>query len=175
MLVKTFFNFYFSRKDQSCSINSEFMFTKNFNTVVLFAILIVSIAAGCNSKEKNFNSDRQIYQAIHNKDTAILSISINKDRFHGQYEIKYYKIGKDSGNVRGTVWGDTLRGDFHYYSYGGGMKRVPLAFLHKQNKLFLGTGVIGTIYNLPCYVPEVPIDYSNPHFVFEPLAPSKNK
>jgi hypothetical protein len=148
------------------------MITKGFKTTFLFIAFVIMLLSACNSKDKN--ADRQIYQAIHNKDTAILSIWINKERFHGQYEIRYYKTGKDSGDVRGSVINDSLlRGDFHYHSYGGGMKRVPIALLHKQNKLFLGTGVIGTIFNLPCYVPEVPIDYSNPDFVFEPVASSK--
>jgi hypothetical protein len=149
----------------------KYMLGKVINGLIL---LLVFLFIGCNSKEKNFNSDRHIYQAIHNKDTAILSISITKTRFHGQYEIRYDRFGKDSGDVRGDIKGDTFRGDFHYFSFGGGMKRVPLALLRKQNKLYLGKGVIGTYFNLPCFVPDVPIDYNNSNFVFE-LLPESSK
>lgn len=154
------------------TIQLKYWHRKSFTTI--FIIVLIIVLSACNSKEKNLNSDRQIYQAVHNKDTAILTIAMNKTRFHGQYEIKYYQFGKDSGDVRGDIVGDTLKGNYHFYSNGGSMKRVPLALLKKQNKLFLGTGVIGTYMNLPCYVPEVPIDYSNPDFIFEPVnQPSK--
>jgi len=62
-----------------------------------------------------------------------------------------------------------LRGDFHYIGYGGSWKRIPLALLKKENKLFSGTGVIGTYLNLPCFMPGTPIEYSNSEFVFEEL------
>ena len=136
---------------------------KNFIIVsVLFAFLM-----SCNSKEAKKDYKHVVYQAINNKDTAILKINMNDKRFFGRYEISHYKIGKDSGDVRGDIKGDTLRGDYHYITVGGSWKRVPLALLKKENKLFLGTGVVGTYFNLPCFVPGVPIDYNNPEFVFE--------
>ncbi len=71
--------------------------------------------------------------------------------------------------MRGDIKGDTLRGDFHFISNGGSWKRIPLALLKKENKLILGKGVIGTYFNLPCFVPGVPIDYKNSEFVFEQI------
>jgi hypothetical protein len=121
----------------------------------------------CNSKEEKKGYNHVVYRAVNNKDTAILAINKSNKRFYGRYEISYYQVGKDSGDVRGDIKGDTLRGDFHYISNGGSWKRIPLALLKKENKLFLGSGVIGTYMNLPCFMPGIPIDYSNSKFVFE--------
>ena len=136
---------------------------KNFIMVsVLFAFLM-----SCNSKEAKKDYNHVVYRAVNNKDTAILAINKNNKRFYGRYEISYYRVGKDSGDVRGDIKGDTLRGDFHYISNGGSWKRIPIALLKKQNKLFLGSGIIGTYMNLPCFIPGTPIEYNNSKFVFE--------
>lgn len=133
---------------------------------LFFCVLFVS----CNSKEDKDKYHRTLYRAVNKKDTAILDINMNDKRFFGRYEISHYGTGKDSGDVRGDLRGDTLRGDYHYISFGGSWKRVPLAILKKNEKLYLGKGVIGTYFNLPCFVPEVPIEYNNSEFVFEEIA-----
>lgn len=138
---------------------------KNFITVSILFVFLMS----CNSKEAKNDYNHVVYQAVNNKDTAILAINENNKRFYGRYEISYYRIGKDSGDVRGDIKGDTLRGDFHYISNGGSWKRIPIALLKKENKLFLGSGVIGTYMNLPCFIPGTPIDYSNSKFVFKEM------
>ncbi|MGO4773056.1 hypothetical protein ACEN2I_15445 [Flavobacterium sp. W22_SRS_FK3] len=129
---------------------------------VLFAFLM-----SCNSKEEKDKYKHVVYRAVNNKDTAILAINKNDKRFYGRYEISYYGIGKDSGDVRGDIKGDTLRGDFHYISNGGSWKRIPIALLKKENKLFLGSGVVSTYMNLPCFMPGIPIEYNNSKFIFE--------
>lgn len=135
---------------------------KNFiMTALLFAFLM-----SCNSREEKNGYQRIIYQAVNNKDTAIIAINMNGKRFYGRYEISYYKIGKDSGDVRGDFRGDTLRGDFHYISNGGNWKRIPIALLKKENKLLLGSGVMGTYMNLPCFLPGT-LNYKDPKFIFE--------
>ncbi|PAM96463.1 hypothetical protein B4N84_03310 [Flavobacterium sp. IR1] len=134
---------------------------------LFFLIVIVTVIVSCNSKEEKNDFKVVTYHAVHEKDTAILTININDKRFFGRYEILYNKIGKDSGNVRGDIKGDTLRGDFHYISNGGSWKRIPLALLKKENKLHLGSGVIGTYMNLPCFMPGIPIEYNDAKFVFE--------
>ncbi|KQB42382.1 hypothetical protein [Flavobacterium aquidurense] len=135
----------------------------------LFTILIVIILVSCNSKDKKSEYKHIVYHAVNGKDTAILAININDKRFFGRYERSYYQQGKDSGDVRGDIKGDTLRGDFHYISNGGSWKRVPLALLKKENKLFLGSGVIGIYFNLPCFMPGTPIEYDNSKFIFEEI------
>ena len=143
----------------------------NINT--LFTILLLSLLYGCNFKEKK--EDRTFYRAINGKDTALLSLSINKNRFYGQYEIIYGKMGKDSGDVRGEIIGDSLRGVYNYVSYGGSWKKVPIAFLRKNNTLLLGSGVASSLLGMPIYLPEVPIDYNNSAFIFEEINKSVEK
>lgn len=132
---------------------------------LLFLSLIIIVS--CNSKDKKSEYNHIVYHAVSKNDTAILAININDKRFYGRYEILYNKTGKDSGDVRGDIKGDTLRGDFHFISNGGSWKRIPLALLKKDNKLFLGSGVIGIYFNLPCFMPGIPIEYNNSKFVFE--------
>jgi hypothetical protein len=136
---------------------------------IVFVSLFSAFLFSCNSKEEKDKYNRVLYRAINNKDTAVLDLNINDKRFYGRYEVTYYKIGKDSGDVRGDLKGDTLRGDFHFISNGGSWKRIPIALLKKENKLILGTGVIATYFNLPCFMPGVPIEYDNSKFVFEKI------
>jgi len=139
-----------------------------FKNLVIASLLFVFLIS-CNSKEEKDKYKFIVYRAVNGNDTAILAVNMNDKRFYGRYEILYHKIGKDSGDVRGDIKGDTLRGDFHFISNGGSWKRIPLALLKKENKLILGKGVIGTYFNLPCFVPGVPIEYKNSEFVFEQI------
>ncbi|WP_035643777.1 hypothetical protein [Flavobacterium sp. ASV13] len=139
----------------------------NKNTL-LFLFLIMIFIISCNSKDNKTDYKEVVYRAVHQKDTAILVININEKRFFGRYEILYHQIGKDSGDVRGDIKGDTLRGDFHYISNGGSWKRIPLAFLKKDDKLISGNGVIGTYMSLPCFI-QGTLNYNDPKFVFEEI------
>ncbi|MFD2942975.1 hypothetical protein [Flavobacterium notoginsengisoli] len=132
-----------------------------------FFLFLCLLIVSCNSKENKEKYNHKLYRAVNNKDTAVLDIHINNKRFYGRYEISRYGYGKDSGDVKGDLRGDTLRGDYYYISFGGNWKRIPIALLQKDHKLFLGNGVIGTYFNLPCFVPEVPIEYNNSEFIFE--------
>ncbi|MBE8724692.1 hypothetical protein [Flavobacterium hungaricum] len=128
--------------------------------ISLLLILIVS----CTKKEDVYKD--VYYKSVNGNDTAILALKMSEKRFFGRYEIIYPKFGKDSGDVRGTVKGDTLKGDYHYISNGGQWKRVPLALLKKENKLIQGTGVIGTYMNMPCFINGT-LSYKDPAFVFD--------
>ncbi|MEN2399526.1 hypothetical protein GKZ90_0007040 [Flavobacterium sp. MC2016-06] len=139
---------------------------------LIFLLSLFILLFSCNSKEGKDTYRSAVYRAVNGKDTAVLDIHISDKRFYGRYEISYYEIGKDSGDVRGDLRGDTLRGDYHYITSGGSWKRIPLALLKKEKKLILGNGVIGTYFNLPCFVPGVPIDYTKSEYVFEEI---KNK
>ncbi|MCI9846526.1 hypothetical protein [Flavobacterium pectinovorum] len=133
--------------------------------IITFSVLFTFLMS-CNSKEKKDKYNQVVYQAINDKDTAVLAIKISDKRFYGRYERSYYRNGKDSGDVRGDIKGDTLRGDFHYITSGGGWKRIPIALLKKENKLFLGNGVIGTYMNLPCFLPGT-LNYKDSEFIFK--------
>ncbi|MCD0465390.1 hypothetical protein [Flavobacterium sp. ENC] len=136
--------------------------------IILSFVLFILIFS-CNSREGKEKYQKTLYRAVNKKDTAVLEINMNDKRFFGRYEISHYGVGKDSGDIRGDIKGDTLRGDYHYLTFGGSWKRVPLALLKKDNKLFLGKGVVGTYFNLPCFVPDVPIEYHNSAFIFEEI------
>lgn len=135
---------------------------KSFATVffILFFVL------GC---EQHTEKNKQFYRAINKKDTAYLSIIRVKNKFYGQYEIRYSgKAFIDSGDVSGIIKKDTLRGDFHFMPYGGGSwKRKPIIFLEKNGQLLLGKGATYTLFNISYFRENVPFDFSNPEFVFE--------
>lgn len=132
---------------------------------VVFSAIVFSCADG-NKKEKQF-----YYRAIKDKDTVFLNfIKLEDNRFYGQYEIRYGQSRKDSGEVRGIISGDTIKGSFYYQPYGGGvLKRYPIALLKRKKKLLLGKGVISVYMGIPSYLKGDPINYSNPEFVFEEI------
>lgn len=111
------------------------------------------------------------YRAVNNADTALLSFTkLEDNRFFGQYEIRYEGFHKDSGEVRGIISGDTIKGSFYYSPYGGGvLKRYPVALLKRNNKLILGKGVISVYMGIPSFLKGDTIDYSNSEFVFEEI------
>ncbi|RZK12672.1 MAG: hypothetical protein EOO46_02300 [Flavobacterium sp.] len=134
-------------------------------TATLFFISSLLVLTSCKDAK---SANKIYYQAINGKDTARLSVIYYEDRFFGQYERIYGKSGKDSGNVRGQLVGDTLKGEFKYLSFGGSKSIRPIVFLRKDNRLLLGKGLIATYMEIPFYVKEVPIDY-NTGFVFEEI------
>ena len=117
------------------------------------------------------NGKQFYYRAVNDKDTALLSfIKLEDNRFFGQYEIRYGGVKKDSGELRGIISGDTIKGSFYYHPYGGGvLKRYPVALLKRKNKLLLGEGVISVYMGIPSFMKSEPIDYSDPEFVFEEI------
>ena len=133
--------------------------------LIVFSILFLS----CDNSIKN--GKQFYYRAVNDKDTALLSfIKLEDNRFFGQYEIRYGGVRKDSGELRGIISGDTIKGSFYYHPYGGGvLKRYPVALLKRKNKLLLGEGVISVYMGIPSFMKGEPIDYSNPEFVFEEI------
>lgn len=122
-----------------------------------------------NCADANKQGKQYFYRAVKDRDTALLRFTkLEDNRFFGQYEIKYGLKSKDSGEVRGIIVGDTLKGSFYYSPYGGGvLKRYPIALLKRKNKLLLGKGVISVYMGIPNFIKGEPIDYSEPEFVFE--------
>lgn len=133
--------------------------------LIVLSILFLS----CDNSIRN--GKQFYYRAVNDKDTALLSfIKLEDNRFFGQYEIRYGGVRKDSGELRGIISGDTIKGSFYYHPYGGGvLKRYPVALLKRKNKLLLGEGVISVYMGIPSFMKGEPIDYSNPEFVFEEI------
>lgn len=143
----------------------------NVSTNTIILLLIFTLLFACDLKKTKNNYT--YYRAVNGKDTAFLKLGKDQNRFWGQYEIRYGKMGKDSGSVRGEFLGDTLRGTFSYLSFGGNWKKTPIALLKKNDTLLLGKGVAAILMDMPIYLPEIPIDYSNPEFIFEKIKPEK--
>ncbi|MEO8253728.1 MAG: hypothetical protein ABI554_05015 [Flavobacterium sp.] len=140
---------------------------KRNNKLVIFLLVFGTTFCGCGkdkNKEKQF-----VYRAINDKDSALLRyIKLEDNRFFGQYEIIYGRSRKDSGEIRGIISGDTLKGSFYYSSYGGGiLKRYPIAMLKEGTTWRLGKGIISVYMGIPSFLKTEPIDYSHPEFIFE--------
>lgn len=133
-------------------------------TTTLCCLFLTLLLFSC--KKKSPNDNTVYYRAVHGKDTAFLSLVFYKERFYGKYELLYGMRGKDSGVVRGQVYGDTLKGEYKYISYGGGKSISPIILLKSEGKLKLGKGIKATYMGIPFYVKDVPIDY-NTGFIFE--------
>lgn len=67
------------------------------------------------------------YIAIHDKDTAYLTISFYEDVFQGKMIIKGFRDDIENGSIRGKISGDILIGDFLYKPYKA-QKRKALSF-----------------------------------------------
>jgi hypothetical protein len=136
------------------------------NLIILFFILLVSLLYGCN-KENKFKKNESFYRAINGNDTAFLSLSLNEKHFTGNYEIRYGTVGKDSGDVRGKISGDTLLGLYNYVTYGGNNNIIPIALLRRGNKIYWGKGLAMSLMNVYFFSKDVQMDYDNSEFVFE--------
>jgi hypothetical protein len=142
--------------------------------VLLGLIVLVSLLYGCN-KEKKFNKNEIFYRAIKGTDTAFLSLSLTEKHFTGNYDIRYGTVGKDSGDVRGKISGDTLLGLYNYTTYGGNNNIIPIALLRRGNKIYWGKGLAMSVMNVHFFSKDVPIDYDNSEFIFEEINKVKEK
>lgn len=117
------------------------------NIAILFiSLLIISC--------KTEKSEEVFYKAVNGEDMALLSLTIGENYFFGQYEVRYGRSSKDIGEVRGNIFGDTLKGKFKYLSYGGSNKIAPFVLLKHNKVLKIGSGSISTYMNIPFYIPE---------------------
>ncbi len=152
-------------------INIQITYPANSKRQLIYGMILLTFSISLFScQKKDFNEYRSYYRAIHNTDTALLAIETHKDRFYGNYQIYYgSRAVKDSGNIEGTISGDTLRGKYRYRSFGGGINIVPIIFLKRNGKLILGSGIAASYMNFVYYKPEFPIEFDNSKFVFDPV------
>ncbi len=116
----------------------------------LTAILAICFLIGC----KPDASQEQFYHATTGKNNAILALNIDKNQFYGTYKVQYADDIIDSGDVRGIVIGDTLRGRFNYISYGGSQAVKPFLLLKSGDTLKQGSGFVYTYMKIPYYLPK---------------------
>lgn len=144
------------------------------NLIILFFILLVSLLYGCN-KENKFKKKESFYRAINGNDTAFLSLSFTQTHFTGLYEIRYGTLGKDSGDIRGKISGDTLIGLYNYKTYGGNNNIIPIALLRRGDKIYWGKGLAMSLMNIHFFSKDVAMDYDNSEFVFEKINKEEEK
>ncbi|MEW5675094.1 hypothetical protein ABGT15_02150 [Flavobacterium enshiense] len=113
--------------------------------------------------------EQRFYKATAKNNVALLSLSIDDNQFYGQYKVRYSENIIDSGEVRGVLDGDTLRGRFKYLSYGGVKEVKPFLLLRRGDTLKLGNGVAYTYMKIPYYIPKS-IEFRDSNFQFLPIS-----
>ena len=122
-------------------------------------LLLVS----CKKKKPDLNTvSPQKFIGIRKLDTTILSLKVAGTDFYGTMEVLYNVGMKDSGNVKGKLYGDTLfMGDYYHMHDGQDeWKRVPLRLLKRKDKLVRGEGIIATFANIPFFLNHPPVQFS---------------
>lgn len=145
-------------------------FPSTFHSIKTYCYLItILFTLSCQPSAVNFPAKH--YRAVSKRDTAYLQLTKNENHFYGHYTIQYGNSGKDSGEIRGNIKGDTLIGDYFYMPHSGGVKkRTPFALLQDGKTLRLGNGAIVRFLYIPSYSPDVAINYDSVKFVFTEIA-----
>ena len=112
---------------------------------------------------------KQFYKATSKQGVALLSLTVENDRFYGQYKIQYSAAVIDSGEVRGVIVADTLRGRFKYISYGGSQELKPFLLLKRGDTLKLGSGSAYTYLEIPFFLHQS-IQFKDSDFQFLPIS-----
>ncbi|MGL2993193.1 hypothetical protein [Flavobacterium sp. TSSA_36] len=109
------------------------------------------------------------YQAVYEKDTAILKVNTLKDgSIAGDMVLKEFETPTKEGTISGKFSGDTLLVDYSFM-VGPTDKTIfknPLALLKKGNELILGNGKIETYLGKTYFVKGQPIDYEKVKYKF---------
>jgi len=134
----------------------------------LFYLFLVLTLSSCANPDVPQAGKKITYHAVDKTDTASLRLIFSDKAFEGQLEINHRGLYKDSGDVNGVLKGDTLKGTFHYQSFGvEKWYRIPIALLKKDQHLIMGVGSMEIYMNMTFFSKRVPIDYQHPKFIFE--------
>lgn len=131
----------------------------------LLIIAVLVLLTGCNS---DASKQQKFFTATDSKRSSLLVLSIKNNQFYGQYKVQYAESIIDSGEVRGVVIGDTLKGRFTYISYGGAQEVKPFLLLKRGDTLKLGSGSAYTYLKIPYYLQES-IQFKENDFQFLPI------
>ncbi|WP_457289568.1 hypothetical protein [Pedobacter sp. UYP24] len=146
-------------------------------TPYLIALLVSTLFA-CSSTEKPNSqivatkldsANMKCYTAVDGTDTAKLSLITAKDgKITGSLLINYLEKGDSEGNVLGKFKGDTLFVDYTFQigAINKTFYKNPLAFLKKEDKLFMGVGQIEIFLGKSSFVKDKPINFERGRFVF---------
>lgn len=143
----------------------------------LYSLILISFAActgnGTEKTQEVVTADsvgtKNCYLAIDGKDSAWLNLETSTSgAIKGDLLITFEEMPKNEGLVAGTMKGDTL---FLDYTFKVGtsdvVRKNPLAFLKKDEKLILGVGVIETSLGKSYFVKDKPINFERGRFTFE--------
>ncbi|WP_437918782.1 hypothetical protein [Sphingobacterium sp. LRF_L2] len=127
----------------------------------LFFLFAIGIESCGTNNDRSSNS----YTAIHNRDTALLRLTLYDKSFFGSLIIRKPGHVIDSGKVQGKIIADTLLGDFYYLPFGSRhKKRRAIALLVRGDSLLRGRGVekvyLGIPYHEPGTVSFDSVDYT---------------
>ncbi|WP_313804584.1 hypothetical protein [Flavobacterium sp.] len=136
--------------------------------IVVFLILV--FFSSCETEESAW----KFYQASAKENSALLQVQSKAGQFYGHCKIQYAEGVVDSGEVRGIVAGDTLRGIFNYVSYGGTRAVKPFLLLKSGDTLKQASGTTYTYLEIPYYFPKS-IQFKKSNFQFLPIASEKYK
>lgn len=96
----------------------------------------------------------------------MLSLTYYEHSFYGKMKILKPGGVRDSGEVQGKIYGDTLLGDFSYQPFGAKhKKRIAYVLLNKTDSLIQGNGRPSDYLGVPFYLPES-INFNSPKFIF---------
>lgn len=157
--------------------------------VIFSLVILASGLSACN--QPKHDSDKvaadsisaatlkhQCYQAVFEKDTGDLNITMGKDgKVTGDLVMKYGLKPNEvervinKGKVDGSFRGDTL---FLNYLYTSGelnktLYQNPLALLRTGDQLVMGVGEIETSVGRSYFVDGKPIDFEKGRFKFAPV------
>jgi hypothetical protein len=122
------------------------------NKSILLLTAIAGFMAACQSKTSEEKIDslakspdtvssqsKACYAYIKNRDTVTLSYTIAGNTIAGELSNNLFEKDKNSGQINGTIKGDTILAD--YTAKGEGVISVrQVAFLKKGNQLLQGYG-----------------------------------
>ena len=127
-------------------------------------LIIVFVFLNCSKKI----SEPKYYQAIlEKKDTAYLKLYLSEESFYGTYTVLYFDKTKDSGEVTGTYFGDTLKGKYRFISKNNIKEIEPIVFLKDKENLRLGVGKISSYMSIPFYK-DGTLVFNDSLFLFKP-------
>ncbi|WP_316833045.1 hypothetical protein [Pedobacter aquatilis] len=143
-----------------------------FSLRCLLFFISFSLTA-CSEKAKDLNhAEVHKYIGLRKADTTKLSIRIAGDDFYGTMEVIYAVGMKDSGDVKGKLYGDTIFMGDYYHMHDGQEKwrRDPLRLVKRKGKLIRGEGLVGYFANIPFFVSYPPVEYDEKkQFVLFPI------
>lgn len=147
----------------------------SYKKIFVACLTILCILSSCSSKEDDSSKTSKIkfpvfsgcYTARYGGDTALLTLTSKVSQVTGTLKFIDSYGNVDYGTIKGVIKGDTLMADYNFRSYNKQWYRNPLAFLKKNNKLYMGVGQFLVFIGRPYFAKNVPINFNKGKYVFE--------